>query len=35
VIYLHKDSEYSEYQIQGLKKLWHSVHLEDHEMTQR
>jgi choline monooxygenase len=35
VIYLHKDSKYSEDQIQGLKKLWHSVHLEDHEMTQR
>ena len=35
VIYLHKDASYSEAQIQGLKDLWHSVHLEDHEMCER
>jgi choline monooxygenase len=35
VIYIHKDSQYSEDQIQALKKLWHSVHLEDHEMAER
>ena len=35
VIYVHKDVEYSDEQIQGLKDLWHSVHLEDHEMAER
>jgi len=35
VIYVHKDSDYSDEQIEGLKTLWHSVHLEDHEMTER
>ncbi len=35
VIYLHKDAGYSDEQIQGLHDLWHSVHLEDHEMCQR
>lgn len=35
VIYIHKDAEYSDEQIQELKDLWHSVHLEDHEMAER
>ena len=35
VIYVHKDSSYSDQQIEDLKTLWHSVHLEDHEMTER
>ncbi|MFT7495468.1 MAG: choline monooxygenase, partial [Urechidicola sp.] len=35
VIYVHKDSEYNDEQIQGLTDLWHSVHLEDHEMAER
>ncbi len=35
VIYVHKDSSYSEEQIEQLKTLWHSVHLEDHEMCER
>ena len=35
VIYTHKDSDYSEQQIQGLKDLWHKVHLEDHAMCER
>ena len=35
VIYTHKDADYSDEQIQGLADLWHSVHLEDHEMCVR
>ena len=35
VIYTHKDSDYSEQQIQELKELWHKVHLEDHAMCER
>ena len=35
VIYTHKDSDYSDAQIQQLAELWHSVHLEDHEMCLR
>ncbi len=35
VIYTHKDADYSDSQIQGLADLWHSVHLEDHEMCIR
>jgi len=35
VIYTHKDAHYSDEQIQGLSYLWHSVHLEDHEMCIR
>lgn len=35
VIYVHKDSDYSDEQIQQLHDLWHSVHLEDHEMCER
>jgi choline monooxygenase len=35
VIYTHKDAHYSDAQIQGLVDLWHSVHLEDHEMCVR
>ena len=35
VIYIHKNSKYSAQQIQDLKNLWHSVHLEDHEMGER
>jgi choline monooxygenase len=35
VIYTHKDANYSDEQIQGLADLWHSVHLEDHEMCIR
>lgn len=35
VIYAHQDSSYSSEQIEQLKALWHSVHLEDHEMTER
>jgi choline monooxygenase len=35
VIYTHKDADYSDAQIQGLADLWHSVHLEDHEMCIR
>jgi len=35
VIYVHKDSSYSVEQIEQLKTLWHKVHLEDHEMTER
>ncbi|MFV2032780.1 MAG: SRPBCC family protein [Gammaproteobacteria bacterium] len=35
VIYVHKDSDYSEQQIQQLSDLWHSVHLEDHAMCER
>jgi len=35
VIYTHKDANYSDAQIQQLKELWHSVHLEDHEMCER
>ncbi len=35
VIYTHKDANYSDAQIQQLTDLWHSVHLEDHEMCRR
>jgi choline monooxygenase len=35
VIYVHKDSDYSAAQIQDMKDLWYSVHLEDHEMCLR
>ena len=35
VIYLHRDADYSDEQIQQLKNLWHSVHLEDHAMCER
>jgi len=35
VIYTHKDAHYSDAEIQGLVDLWHSVHLEDHEMCVR
>jgi choline monooxygenase len=35
VIYTHRDADYSDAQIQQLKELWHSVHLEDHEMCER
>jgi choline monooxygenase len=35
IIYAHKDADYSNTQIQQLKDLWHSVHLEDHEMCIR
>ena len=35
VIYVHKDSTYSADQIRQLGDLWHSVHLEDHEMCLR
>ena len=35
VIYIHKDSECSEAQVRHLADLWHSVHLEDHEMCER
>lgn len=35
IIYTHKDAHYSNEQIQALSELWHSVHLEDHEMCVR
>ena len=35
VIYIHRDSKYSDEQIEQLATLWHSVHLEDHEMCTR
>lgn len=35
VIYAHKDSNYSDEEIEQLKTLWYNVHLEDHEMTER
>ncbi len=35
VIYIHKDSRYSDDQIKQVADLWHSVHLEDHEMCVR
>ncbi len=35
VIYIHKDSQVSDEQIRHLSDLWHSVHLEDHEMCER
>ena len=35
VIYTHKDSNYSDAQIQALADLWRAVHLEDHEMCIR
>ena len=35
VIYAHQDSSYSVEEIKQLKTLWHKVHLEDHEMTER
>ena len=35
VIYVHQDASYSDDQIQALHDLWHSVHLEDHEMCER
>jgi choline monooxygenase len=35
IIYTHRDADYSDVQIQQLKDLWHSVHLEDHEMCIR
>ncbi len=35
VIYLHKESQHTKQKIQDLSDLWHSVHLEDHEMCVR
>jgi len=35
VIYVHKDASYGDAEIQALHDLWHSVHLEDHEMCER
>jgi len=35
VIYTHREAAYSEAQIKQLHNLWHSVHLEDHEMCLR
>lgn len=35
VIYTHRDSTYSDAEIEQLRNLWHSVHLEDHAMCQR
>ena len=35
VIYTHKDSDYTEQQIEQLKDLWQKVHLEDHAMCER
>ncbi len=35
VIYVHKDSSYSDVQVNDIAELWHSVHLEDHEMCVR
>ena len=35
VIYTHRDSTYSDAEIEQLRDLWHSVHLEDHEMCLR
>jgi choline monooxygenase len=35
VIYVHEDSNYSDSDIEGLKKLWYAVHKEDHEMCER
>jgi choline monooxygenase len=35
VIYTHKDAAYSDEAIRQLADLWHSVHLEDHEMCVR
>lgn len=35
IIYTHKDADYSDPQVQQLKELWHSVHLEDHAMCKR
>ena len=35
VIYTHRDSTYSDAEIEQLRDLWYSVHLEDHEMCLR
>ena len=35
VIYTHRDSTYSDAEIEQLRDLWHSVHLEDHAMCLR
>jgi len=35
VIYLHRESQYTSQMIDELSKLWHSVHVEDHEMCMR
>ena len=35
VIYTHQDSTYSDAEIEQLRDLWHSVHLEDHAMCER
>ena len=35
VIYTHKDANYSDAEVQQLRNLWHSVHLEDHAMCMR
>lgn len=35
VIYTHQGSTYSDAEITQLRDLWHSVHLEDHEMCRR
>lgn len=35
VIYIHRDSQYSDSQIKQMEDLWHKVHLEDHEMCER
>ncbi len=35
VIYIHRNSKYTDEQIRQLSELWHSVHLEDHEMCVR
>ncbi len=35
VIYIHRDSQYSDDQIKQLEDLWYKVHLEDHEMCER
>ncbi len=35
VIYIHRDLQYSDEQIEQLADLWHKVHLEDHEMCER
>lgn len=34
VIYIHRDSQYSEEEIEQLADLWYKVHLEDHEMCE-
>ncbi|MDE0309902.1 MAG: aromatic ring-hydroxylating dioxygenase subunit alpha [Acidiferrobacterales bacterium] len=35
VIYIHRESQYSDNQIKQLEDLWYKVHLEDHEMCER